>query len=110
MCSEPVTRTPASGFAAAYFRRIDINPGISFSAIDISLRPQSASDRSATLYSAATRFRVAVAINPPIEISRYVDIISLTTMTSILQSLRVLSDPSRLRVLLLLDREELSVA
>ena len=49
MCNEPVTRTPASGFDFAYFSRIDINPGISFSAIAISLRPQSAKEMSATL-------------------------------------------------------------
>jgi hypothetical protein len=49
MCSEPVTRTPASGFSAAYLLRIDIRPGISCSAMVISLRPQSASDMSATL-------------------------------------------------------------
>jgi hypothetical protein len=41
MCSEPVMRTPASGWPGAYFSRIDINPGISCSAISISLRPQS---------------------------------------------------------------------
>src|SRR5690349_7957688 len=50
MCREPVTRTPCSGFSAAYLRRMDIRPGISCSAIEISLRPQSASDMSATLY------------------------------------------------------------
>src|ERR1035438_9739309 len=50
MCSEPVTRTPASGFPAAYLFRIDIRPGISCSAMVISLRPQSASAMSATLY------------------------------------------------------------
>ena len=49
MCSEPVMRTPASGLAAAYLLRIDISPGISCSAMVISLRPQSASDMSATL-------------------------------------------------------------
>ena len=49
MCSEPVTRTPLSGLLAAYFLRIDISPGISCSAISISLRPQSARDMSATL-------------------------------------------------------------
>src|SRR5947208_11887676 len=53
MCSEPVTRTPASGFATAYLRRIDIRPGISCSAMEISLRPHAASDKSATLNSAA---------------------------------------------------------
>ncbi len=49
MCSEPDTRTPFSGFSAACLRRIAISPGISCSAIEISLRPQSASAMSATL-------------------------------------------------------------
>ncbi len=49
MCSEPVTRTPFSGCAAACFLRIDIRPGISCSAMSSSLRPQSASDRSRIL-------------------------------------------------------------
>ena len=49
MCSEPVTRTPFSGASGACLRRIDIRPGISCSAISISLRPQSASEMSATL-------------------------------------------------------------
>ena len=42
MCSDPVMRTPASGLDFAYFSRIAIKPGISFSAMEISLRPQSA--------------------------------------------------------------------
>ncbi len=42
-------RAPASGFWGPNSRRIAIKPGISCSAILISLRPQSASDRSATL-------------------------------------------------------------
>src|SRR4029077_244789 len=51
MWSEPVIRTPASGFWGAYFSRIAINPGISFSAIEISFRPNSASEISLTLKS-----------------------------------------------------------
>ena len=51
MCSEPVIRAPASGWAAAYSLRIDIRPGISCSARVISLRPNSARERSATLKS-----------------------------------------------------------
>jgi hypothetical protein len=42
MCSEPVMRTPASGLLAPYFLRMDIRPGISCSAMVISLRPHSA--------------------------------------------------------------------
>ena len=49
MCSEPVMRAPLSGWAAAYSRRMAIRPGISVSAILISLRPQSARERSAML-------------------------------------------------------------
>src|SRR3954465_525805 len=51
MCSDPVTRTPASGLLGAYFSRMAINPGISFSAMEISFRPQSASVMSRTLKS-----------------------------------------------------------
>src|SRR5438046_219892 len=51
MWSEPEMRTPASGFWGAYFSRIAINPGISFSAIEISFRPKSASEMSLTLKS-----------------------------------------------------------
>ncbi len=49
MCSEPVIRAPASGWEAAYSARIAIRPGISCSASWISLRPNGARERSATL-------------------------------------------------------------
>src|SRR6476659_5504763 len=49
--SDPVILTPANGFSGAYFSRIAMRPGISFSAIEISLRPQSARARSRTLKS-----------------------------------------------------------
>src|ERR1035441_8474560 len=62
MCSEPVTRTPASGFPAAYLFRIDIRPGISCSAMVISLRPQSASAMSATLYFKSVTSNVELAM------------------------------------------------
>src|SRR5258708_4111657 len=52
MCSEPVMRAPRSGWVEAYSSRIAIRPGISVSAMRISLRPHSASDRSATWKSA----------------------------------------------------------
>src|SRR5579863_657764 len=65
MCREPVTRTPSSGLSGAYFLRIAIRPGISYSATEISLRPQSARARSATLYSAARLVRVAALIKSP---------------------------------------------
>ncbi len=51
MCSEPVMRAPASGCDAAYSARIAIRPGISCSASWISLRPNGARERSATLKS-----------------------------------------------------------
>lgn len=51
MCSEPVIRAPHSGCAAAYSARMDIRPGISCSASWISLRPNGARERSATLKS-----------------------------------------------------------
>src|ERR1035438_8991031 len=62
MWSEPVTRTPSSGLSFAYLRRIAIRPGISNSAMEISLRPQSASARLATLKSVAVWFKVVVPI------------------------------------------------
>ena len=39
MCSEPVIRTPARGLSAACFSRMAMRPGISFSAMLISLDP-----------------------------------------------------------------------
>src|SRR6201747_740196 len=49
MCSEPEILAPFSGSTSAYSRRSVIKPGISCSASLISLRPNSARDRSATL-------------------------------------------------------------
>ncbi len=49
MCSEPVTRAPARGWLAAYSARMAMRPGISCSASSISLRPNAARERSATL-------------------------------------------------------------
>mmetsp|Transcript_9125 Transcript_9125/g.15537 ORF Transcript_9125/g.15537 Transcript_9125/m.15537 type:complete len:256 (-) Transcript_9125:784-1551(-) len=51
MCSEPMTRTPASGCAGPNSARADMRPGISCSAMSSSLRPKSESDMSATLKS-----------------------------------------------------------
>ena len=48
MCSDPEMRAPASGLASPNSRRSAISPGISCSARSISLRPNGASDRSAT--------------------------------------------------------------
>jgi hypothetical protein len=59
MCSEPAMRAPRSGCWGANSSRIAMSPGISVSAMRISLRPQSASERSATLKSA--KFLVSVA-------------------------------------------------
>src|SRR5687767_5678253 len=55
MCRLPVTRAPFSGWLLAYSARIAISAGISLSAMRISLRPQSASDRSATAYWSVCR-------------------------------------------------------
>src|SRR6478609_399129 len=52
MCSDPVMRAPRSGCASPNSRRVAIRPGISCSASWISLRPNAARDRSATLKSA----------------------------------------------------------
>src|SRR5438552_5083121 len=49
MCSEPMTRAPASGLAFAYLARTAIRPGISCSARRISERPSTARLRSRTL-------------------------------------------------------------
>src|SRR6202034_4342270 len=48
MCREPVMRAPRSGICAANSCRIAMRPGISVSAILISLRPQSARPKSLT--------------------------------------------------------------
>src|SRR6187401_1278121 len=48
MCSEPEMRAPASGLDGPYSLRMAIRPGISCSARIISLRPNGASERSAT--------------------------------------------------------------
>ena len=58
MCSEPMIRAPFSGCVAANSSRVFISPGISCSARRISLRPNSARERSATLKS----FSVSVAV------------------------------------------------
>ncbi len=49
MCRQPAMRAPASGLLSPYSSRSAIRPGISSSAIRISLRPQAASEMSATL-------------------------------------------------------------
>ena len=51
MCNDPAIRAPRSGFSAAYRSRRAINPGISFSASAISLRPNAANPGSATRQS-----------------------------------------------------------
>src|ERR1700738_4921113 len=49
-------------------------------------------------------------VSPHINTSGYIDTISEMAIPSIVKSLRVLGDINRLRMLLLLSREELSVA
>src|SRR5437879_1459074 len=53
MCKLPAMRAPLSGWVGAYFLRIVISPGISCSAIAISLRPHDASDASAMTKSSS---------------------------------------------------------
>src|SRR3954452_20616529 len=64
MCRLPVMRAPCSGCSPAYFSRRDMRPGISCWASSISLRPYSASERSATLKSVLAA--VVVVICPPL--------------------------------------------
>jgi hypothetical protein len=52
MCSEPVMRAPLSAWPLENSSRMAIRPGISVSAMRISLRPQAARDRSAIAWSA----------------------------------------------------------
>ena len=49
MCRQPAIRAPFSGFVGPYFLAGAIRPGISFSAMAISLRPHSAREMSFTL-------------------------------------------------------------
>ena len=49
MCRDPTMRAPFSGCALPYSARVAIRPGISVSAMRISLRPHSASEMSFTL-------------------------------------------------------------
>src|SRR6202050_100571 len=51
MCRDPLTRAPRSGCCPANSWRIAMRPGISVSAILISLRPHSANERSLTTKS-----------------------------------------------------------
>ena len=53
MCSEPAMRAPFSGCEGPYSARTAIRPGISVSAMAISLRPQPARAMSAMAESAA---------------------------------------------------------
>src|SRR6516162_9068001 len=71
-------RAPRSGCVGANSSRIAMRPGISVSAIAISLRPKSASDRSATLKSPAGRsdrvgFSVAFMLDTPDLSERRID-------------------------------------
>ena len=49
MCREPAMRAPFSGCFGPYSSRVAIRPGISVSASEISLRPNSASEMSLTM-------------------------------------------------------------
>src|SRR5581483_3109034 len=60
MCSEPAMRAPARGCEGPNSARSAMRPGISSSASTISLRPKSASPRSATLKSTWSVIVIAV--------------------------------------------------
>jgi hypothetical protein len=49
MCRQPAMRAPFSGCSSAYFSRVAMRPGISFSARSISRRPNAERLMSATL-------------------------------------------------------------
>lgn len=49
ICKQPATLAPFRGLESPYRLRMDINPGISFSASSISLRPHSARAMSAEI-------------------------------------------------------------
>ncbi len=65
MCSEPAMRAPFSGFDLAYFLRMAMRPGISCSAMAISLRPQAASDGSAITQSVARGLAAGLGMGGP---------------------------------------------
>src|SRR5215468_4464934 len=68
MCSEPLMRAPRRGCWLAYSSRIAMRPGISVSAIRISLRPQSARLRSVTACCWEwVDLAVALISRPPLE-------------------------------------------
>ena len=62
MCSEPAMRAPRSGCSGPNSSRVAIKPGISVSAMAISLRPQSAKPMSLTTWSAAGAVFFLVAV------------------------------------------------
>src|SRR5215831_10555560 len=62
MWREPATRAPLSGFFAPYSARSAMRPGISVSAMAISLRPHSARPMSLTWWSAVPLGAAALAL------------------------------------------------
>jgi hypothetical protein len=62
MCRHPAMRAPFNGWSAAYFSRVIIRPGISFSASSISRRPKAARLMSATFILCAGADMVAVVM------------------------------------------------
>src|SRR5262249_62283882 len=62
MWREPATRAPFSGFLAPYSARSAMRPGISVSAMAISLRPHSARPMSLTWWSAVPLGAAALAL------------------------------------------------
>jgi hypothetical protein len=60
MCRQPAMRAPFNGWSAAYFSRVAMRPGISFSASSISRRPKAARLMSATFILCAGADMMAV--------------------------------------------------
>src|SRR5262245_12538816 len=88
MCSEPLMRAPRSGCWLAYSSRIAMRPGISVSAIRISLRPQSARLRSVTACcSEWVDLAVALISRPPLDMEFASAVVSVPTGRSAAPSL-----------------------
>src|SRR6266581_1630030 len=67
ICREPAMRAPFRGCLGPYSSRVAIRPGISVSASEISLRPNSARPMSFTMYSDAG---LAVMTIPDVEMEK----------------------------------------
>src|SRR6185369_9202669 len=92
MCSEPAMRAPRNGCPGANSSRIAMRPGISVSAMAISLRPQSASARSATLKSVKRLVSVTAFIGHSLKVGdrgRGLDALVVTPCAGTVQRARL---------------------